>query len=103
MTRLTQVALLVASVLAASACAGGAADRGTLQAGQTRSFAHASAGETIVCVGRNGSIRLSVPRQPSGANVSRFAYDRTLLLTIGPLQPLSPSGHGGVTASCKAR
>lgn len=101
--RLAPATLLLAGVLAASGCAGGAAGGNTLRPGQTRTFAHARAGETIVCLGKDGSIRLSVPRQPADANVSRVAFDRTLSLTIGSLQPLSPVHHGGVTATCKGR
>jgi hypothetical protein len=101
-------ALLVASVLAISGCAGarsGAPSTGrfgpagadkSLRVGQTRKFAHLRADQILVCVGKGDAIRLKLRREAPGANSYRFAWDKKLSLTL-------VSSDGGMVARCEAR
>jgi hypothetical protein len=74
-----------------------------LHVGQTRTFRRARAGDSVVCIGRGDSIRLTVPREPPQANDYRMAFDKKLSLTIGPRDPRSPHHRRGVVARCKSR
>lgn len=74
-----------------------------LHVGQTRTFSRARTGDTIVCVGRGDTVRLSVPTQLAGANRYRTAWDKKLLLTLGPRDPRRASHPPGVLARCTAR
>jgi hypothetical protein len=94
---------MIAIALAVSACTSTAVTKYSIRPGQTRSFVRAQPGDRVVCVGRGDSIRLAVPGQGAGANDYKLAFDRKLSLTLAPLNPLSPSRHGGTTARCKAR
>jgi hypothetical protein len=123
MRSLVASAALAPVVLAACAGLGGAGSGGTagstaattthrtatgadatfvVHVGQTRTLVGVHVGATVVCLGRGDSIRLHVPGQTAGANRYGFTFDRKLSLQVGPLHPLSPVHHGGVTATCRA-